>query len=67
MRKREFVKGKVTEKVFDNGGKVYNVWIPQDELERIKGENGINITIAFGRDSGKPYMEVPVYKPKDTF
>jgi len=67
MNKKAFVNGSVKEKVFDNGGKVYNVWIPGDELERIKGDNGINFTISFARESGKPYMEESSYTPKDKF
>ena len=67
MNQKMFVRGKITEKVFDNGGKVYNVWIPGDELERIKGENGINFTISFGKESGLPYMTESTFKPKEQF
>lgn len=63
---KDFIKGKVEVKTFDNGGKILKVWIPKDELERVTKENGINIEIKFSKDSGKPYIENNTFQPQKT-
>lgn len=63
---KDFIKGKVEVKTFENGGKILKVWIPKDELERITKDNGVNFEIKFSKEKGTPYMEVDHWKPNKT-
>ena len=63
----DFVGGKVEVKTFDNGGKMIKLWIPMDELRRIKKDSGINVDIKFSRKTGKPYMENNTWQPEKQF
>jgi hypothetical protein len=59
---KDFIKGKATEKVFQNGGKIIKVWIPVQELNRIAKEGNVNFDIKTSK-KGTLYMENDSWKP----
>jgi hypothetical protein len=61
----DFVSGKATEKVFDNGGKIINVWIPFDEAQRINKDGNLNFDIKTSK-KGTLYIENSSWKPNQT-
>ena len=61
---KDFIKGKVEEKTFENGGKIIKVSIPFDELERINKNGWVNLDIKTGKESGKMYMENNTFEPQ---
>ena len=62
---KDFVNGKATEKVFDNGGKIINVWIPFDEAQRINKDGNLNFDIKTSK-KGTLYIENSSWKPNQT-
>ncbi|MBT6053331.1 MAG: hypothetical protein HOG49_41590 [Candidatus Scalindua sp.] len=60
----DFVGGKVDIKTFDNGGKIIKLWIPLEEIDRIRKDSGVNIDIKFSRKDNKPYMENNSWQPQ---
>ena len=65
QKERDFVKGKVEKKEFENGGSILKVSIPMDELQRIAKNGWVNIDIKTGKESGKLYMENNTYQKDD--
>ncbi len=61
----DFIKGKATEKVFDNGGRIINVWIPFDEAQRINNDGNLNFDIKTSK-KGTLYIENSSWKPNET-
>jgi hypothetical protein len=43
---KDYIKGKVTKKTFDNGGHVLKLSIPMEELKRIENKGWVNIEIS---------------------
>ena len=62
---KDFVSGKATKKVFDNGGEIINVWIPFKEAERINREGNLNFDIKTSK-KGTLYMENSSWKPNQS-
>jgi len=60
---KDFVKGSAKEKVFDNGGKIINVWIPFAEAQRINKDGNLNFDIKQSK-KGTLYMENSSFKPQ---
>ena len=58
--------GSCKEKVFDNGGKVLNIGFSAEDrqiLEDNADDRGwTNVTLARGRESGKPYLKLSTFK-----
>jgi len=63
---KDFINGKVEKKVFNNGGSILKVSIPEDEIKRILNNGWVNIDIKVSKKTGKPYMEKNVWQPKKT-
>jgi len=64
MEQKDFVGGKCELKTFPNGGQIYKIWIPKDEVMRILKDTGINFEIKFSREGNKPYMENNTWQPR---
>ena len=63
---KDFIKGKIEIKEFDNGGKIIKVAIPFTELVRIKSDKDwVNFDIKTSQTKGTLYMENNKYVPKD--
>ena len=62
---KDFIKGKATEKVFQNGGKIIKVWIPFVEAQRINKDGNLNFDIKTSK-KGTLYMENDSWVPNQS-